>query len=60
MEREWKYICTCCMYPGERNRGVPHEVCCSSETTRYCVRLCQFVLNRANCTIVSARFQVIS
>ena len=27
---------------GERNRGIPHETFCFSETTRYCAHSCQF------------------
>ena len=33
---------------GERNRRIPREACCSSETMQYRTHSCQFVLNRTN------------
>ena len=35
-------------YPGERNRGISCEACCSSKTTRYHAHSCQLALNRGN------------
>ena len=34
--------------PGERNHRILREACCSSETKRYRMRSCQFVLDRIN------------
>ena len=33
---------------GERNRRIPREACCSSETMQYRTHSCQFVLNHTN------------